>query len=59
MASKVNLSEKFALFSEQWSPKIVARFNNNEIRLCKLEGEDHWHHHSGTDELFLVVEGVF
>lgn len=58
MASKVNLSEKFALFSEQWSPKIVARFNSNEIRLCKLEGEYHWHHHSGTDELFLVVEGV-
>jgi mannose-6-phosphate isomerase-like protein (cupin superfamily) len=57
MATKVNLAEKFGLFSDQWSPKMVARFNQNEVRLCKLEGEFHWHHHSDTDELFLVIEG--
>ena len=57
MTSKVNLEEKFALFSDQWSPKIVARFNENEARLCKLEGEFHWHHHADTDEMFLVIEG--
>lgn len=54
---KVVLDEKFAAFSEQWSPKIVARFNDSEVRLCKLEGEFHWHHHDETDEMFLVVEG--
>lgn len=54
---KVNLQEKFGLFDDQWSPKLVARFNQNEVRLCKLEGDFHWHHHSDTDELFLVVEG--
>ncbi|WP_284124264.1 cupin domain-containing protein [Parerythrobacter aestuarii] len=55
---KVVLAEKFAAFSEQWSPKIVARFNNSEVRLCKLEGEFHWHQHDNTDEMFLVIEGT-
>lgn len=54
---KINLDEKFGLFSEQWSPKLVTRYNQNEVRLSKLEGEFHWHHHANTDELFLVVEG--
>lgn len=57
MPAKVNLAEKFSQFSEQWSPKIAARFNGNEVRLCKVEGEFDWHHHADTDELFLVVEG--
>ncbi|GMM93596.1 cupin domain-containing protein [Qipengyuania sp. MTN3-11] len=57
MAGKVSLAEKFGLFSEQWSPKIVARFNDNEVRLCKLEGDFHWHQHDDTDEMFLVIEG--
>ncbi|MXO89225.1 cupin domain-containing protein [Pontixanthobacter aquaemixtae] len=55
--SKVILAEKFPAFSDQWSPKIVARFNHNEVRLCKLEGDFHWHHHADTDEMFLVVDG--
>jgi mannose-6-phosphate isomerase-like protein (cupin superfamily) len=57
MPTKVNLIEKFSLFSEQWSPKLVARYNQNEVRLSKLEGDFHWHHHAHTDELFLVLEG--
>lgn len=57
MPQKIALAEKFAAFSEQWSPKIAARFNGNEIRLCKVEGEYHWHAHDDTDELFLVISG--
>jgi mannose-6-phosphate isomerase-like protein (cupin superfamily) len=56
--NKVNLQEKFASFSDQWSPKIVARYNQNEVRIVKLEGEFVWHQHDDTDELFLVMEGV-
>lgn len=56
--NKVNLEEKFSSFSERWSPKIVARYNQNEVRLAKLEGEFHWHKHDDTDELFLCVDGV-
>lgn len=56
---KVNLSEQFARFEDRWSPKIVARYNDNEVRLCKTEGEWVWHRHDETDELFLIIEGEF
>jgi mannose-6-phosphate isomerase-like protein (cupin superfamily) len=54
---KVNLAEKLDLFTDHWAPRIVARYNDNEIRLVKVEGEFIWHHHAGTDELFLVLDG--
>lgn len=57
MAQKVTLSDKFALFDEHWAPRLAARYNGNEVRLAKVEGEFHWHQHDGTDELFLVIEG--
>jgi mannose-6-phosphate isomerase-like protein (cupin superfamily) len=57
MSTKVNLAEKFGLFSNHWAPRIVGRYNDNEIRLVKVEGEFHWHSHPETDELFLIVEG--
>ena len=56
--NKVNLQEKFGSFSDHWSPKIVARYNQTEVRLAKLEGEYVWHKHDDTDELFLCVDGV-
>ncbi len=54
---KVNLAEKLALFSEQWSPKIVAELNGQYVKLVKLQGEFVWHQHAGEDELFLVLKG--
>lgn len=54
---KISLSEKFALFSDHWAPRLAARYNGNEVRLAKVAGEYHWHHHGETDELFLVIEG--
>jgi len=53
----VDIREKLSLFSEQWSPKVVARLNDYELKVVKLEGEFVWHTHDDTDELFLVVEG--
>jgi len=55
--SKVALADKFALFSDHWAPRLAARYNGNEVRLAKVEGEFHWHQHHDTDELFLVIEG--
>jgi mannose-6-phosphate isomerase-like protein (cupin superfamily) len=55
----VNLSEKLEQFSERWAPKIVARYNDNEVRLVKAQGELVWHKHDETDELFLILEGEF
>ncbi len=55
--NKVILAEKFAQFSDHWAPRLAARYNGNEVRLAKVEGEFHWHSHADTDELFLVIEG--
>ena len=54
---KVNLSQKFALFQEYWSPKIAGELNDSYIKLVKLKGEFVWHLHETEDELFLVVKG--
>jgi mannose-6-phosphate isomerase-like protein (cupin superfamily) len=53
----INLADKFAKFSEHWSPKIVARMNDYEFKLVKLEGEFVWHRHADTDEVFIVLDG--
>ncbi|HIZ36045.1 MAG TPA: cupin domain-containing protein [Candidatus Ruania gallistercoris] len=43
--------------SEHWSPKVVARLNDYEVKLVRIEGEFVWHSHQDTDELFLVLAG--
>src|SRR5215213_7097245 len=55
----INIAEKLEAFSEHWAPKIVARYNDNEVRLVKTSGEWVWHKHDETDELFLILEGEF
>ena len=55
--NKVNIAQKFDLFQEQWSPKIVGELNDSHVKLVKLKGEFVWHHHDDEDELFLVVKG--
>jgi mannose-6-phosphate isomerase-like protein (cupin superfamily) len=55
----INLAQKLDAFSEHWAPKIVARYNDNEVRLVKTDGEFVWHKHDETDELFLILEGEF
>jgi len=57
MAEKINLAEKLDGFSDLWAPRIVARYNDHEVRLVRVEGEFIWHKHDDTDELFLVIEG--
>jgi mannose-6-phosphate isomerase-like protein (cupin superfamily) len=54
----VVLADKLAMFSDHWNPRIVGRYNGNELRLGKLLGAFTWHSHAETDELFLVVSGV-
>lgn len=53
----VNLNEKFAAFTELWSPKIVGQVNDVHVKLAKLKGEFPWHLHEAEDEMFLVVKG--
>ena len=54
---KVNLAQKFALFCEQWSPKLIGELNGQQIKIAKIQGEFVWHHHEAEDEFFLVVQG--
>jgi mannose-6-phosphate isomerase-like protein (cupin superfamily) len=57
--NKVNLGEKFRLFTEQWRPKVVGELNGQQVKLVKFQGPFVWHHHDHEDELFLVVKGRF
>ena len=56
---KVNLSEKFSLFTEHWNPKVAGELNGPLVKLVKFKGEFVWHHHDNEDELFYVVKGSF
>ena len=57
MTEKVNLVEKLGMVHEHWQPKIVARFNDNDVRIVKVKGEFVWHKHDETDDFFLVLRG--
>ncbi len=54
---KINLAAAFKSFSDSWSPKIVGDINDFQIKVVKIQGAFHWHHHETEDELFLVVTG--
>lgn len=55
---KVSLKEKFGLFNDHWSPKIVGELNGQHVKLVKLQGEFVWHKHDLEDELFFVLKGT-
>jgi mannose-6-phosphate isomerase-like protein (cupin superfamily) len=56
---KVNLAEKFSLFSDYWNPKIAGELNGQQVKLVKFKGLFTWHHHDNEDELFFLVKGSF
>jgi mannose-6-phosphate isomerase-like protein (cupin superfamily) len=53
-----NLKQKLSLFTEHWSPKIIAQLNDYHFKVVKVQGEFVWHDHPETDEVFLVIEGT-
>ena len=55
----VNLNKALKSFSDTWSPRIVTKVNNYDVRIAHVEGEHVWHVHEETDEFFLVLEGRF
>ena len=59
MTEKINLNQKFGLFSEHWRPKAIAALNGQEIKIIKVQGEFPWHLHESEDEFFLVWKGQF
>ncbi|MDQ3715200.1 MAG: cupin domain-containing protein [Actinomycetota bacterium] len=55
----VNLTETLASFDDVYSPRIVARINDYDVRIAHTLGEHVWHVHEDTDEFFLVLDGQF
>jgi mannose-6-phosphate isomerase-like protein (cupin superfamily) len=55
----VSLSQALASFSDIYSPRIVGRVNDYDVRIAHASGEHIWHVHEHTDEFFLVIEGTF
>ena len=53
----VNLGDALASFAETWSPRIVARMNDYDVRIAHARGDHVWHVHEDTDEFFLVLDG--
>ncbi len=53
----IPLSRALASFDAVWSPRIVTRVNDYDVRVAKVEGEHIWHVHDETDEFFLVLDG--
>jgi mannose-6-phosphate isomerase-like protein (cupin superfamily) len=56
---KINLLQKYSLFSDHWSPKIIGELNGQHIKLSKFQGEFVWHKHDNEDEAFFVMKGSF
>ena len=54
----INIMDKFSLFNEEWTPKILAELNGQHVKICKLRGDFVWHSHENEDELFMVLKGT-
>ena len=54
----INIIDKFSLFNEEWTPKIIGELNNQYVKLCKLKDDFVWHSHLHEDELFMVFKGT-
>lgn len=57
MTEAINLYTALEGFTEVFSPRIITRMNDYDVRVAKIEGDFVWHSHEDTDELFLVLEG--
>ena len=53
----ISLTAALSSFDTLWSPRIVTRVNDYDVRVAKVHGEHLWHTHDDTDEFFLVLDG--
>jgi len=56
-ASAISLEHALNSFDDEWSPRIVTRVNDYDVRVVKIRGEFVWHRHLDTDEFFHVLHG--
>lgn len=53
----INIRDKFSLFNEHWSPRIISEVNDHQFRIVKFQGDFVWHQHDDSDETFIVIHG--
>lgn len=58
MITEVNISKKFELIDEYWTPKIIGELNGQFVKLAKIKDELIWHSHQEEDEMFIVFKGT-
>ncbi len=58
-ATPVSLTAALRSFDEVYSPRIVTRVNDYDVKIAHASGEHVWHVHADTDEFFLVLDGQF
>ena len=56
--TKINLAEKLTSFSDYFSPRTIAQYNNSDIMVVKAKGDFPWHKHDETDDFFVVLKGT-
>jgi quercetin dioxygenase-like cupin family protein len=56
MAS-INPLAEAARLAELWSPRVLARVNDQYVKVAKVKGSLTWHAHAEEDELFYVLSG--
>ncbi|QIQ01658.1 cupin domain-containing protein [Streptomyces liangshanensis] len=56
-AEPIGLTSALSSFDALWSPRIVTRVNDYDVRVAKVAGEHVWHVHENTDEFFQVLDG--
>ena len=53
----INFHQKYTLFKDIWSPKVIAEMNDYQFKLVKIKGDFKWYSHKSTDEAFIVIQG--
>ena len=57
--AKIDLDPLVSSVQDQWYNQTLARVNDSVVRLGVMQGEYHWHEHTGDDEFFFVLDGSF
>src|SRR5690348_15858022 len=53
----IDVLDQFERATDHWSPKVIARVNDQYVKVTRLLGEMDWHSHADEDELFWVLRG--
>lgn len=57
MLKTANLLEEIDHVTDYWSPGVIARVNDQYVKVAKLKGIFTWHKQDDEDELFHIIKG--